>query len=193
VSAATVPPTVLTVRPRSLVLVAGIPGAGKSTLLARLRAPGARVLDSDPLRERLRLLLPAGLPYARYRPLVHLWHRLRLVAALLGTVGPVVLHLPATGALTRASVALLALLACRERYLVWVDARPEQARRGQHERDRVLTEGCFARHARAGTGFSRRLRQGHRPWGWRRVAVLDRARAPGGLVLTSDATGEPMA
>jgi len=59
---------------RSFVLVAGIPGAGKSSMLARrpIRAPGAVVLDSDPVREWLR----TGCRPARRTGatgLVHLW------------------------------------------------------------------------------------------------------------------------
>jgi energy-coupling factor transporter ATP-binding protein EcfA2 len=180
-------PTVLAVPRRSLVLVAGIPGAGKSTLLRgmRLLAPGAVVLDSDPLRERLRRVLPAGTPYRVYRAAVHLWHRARILLAVLSVVGPVVVHLPATGALTRGAIALVALLACRRRYLVWVDAEPDQARRGQLSRQRVLGGSCFARHARRGAELAVRLRDGYRPRGWQRVAVLDRRRAGHGLVLTA--------
>lgn len=178
--------TALAVPRRSLILVAGIPGAGKSTLLSRLRCtvPGLVVLDSDPLRERLSRLFPAGTPYRVYRSLVHLWHRARILLAVLSVLGPVVVHLPATGALTRGAIALLALLACRRRYLVWVDAEPELARRGQFSRRRVLGRSCFERHARRGVALAVRLRQGYRPRGWQRVAVLDRRQARYGLVLT---------
>lgn len=176
----------LAVVPRSLVLVAGIPGAGKSTLLRglRLAVPGAAVLDSDPLRTRMRSVLPSGTPYRWYRPLVHLWHRCRILAALLCVVGPLVVHLPATGALTRVVLAGAALLACRRRYLVWVDADAEQARQGQLSRGRMLTGACFGRHADRGGAFAARLRAGHHPPLWPAVTVLDRRRAGRGLVLT---------
>jgi hypothetical protein len=180
-------PAVLTVSRRSLVLVAGIPGAGKSTMLRGLRAlaPDVRVLDSDPLRDRLGAVLPDGVPYRFYRPLVHLWHRLRIVATVFAVLGPVVVHLPATGALTRCAIAVLAVAACRRRYLVWVDVDPACARAGQLSRGRVLGQSCFDRHVRLGSAFSRRLRAGHRPRGWNRIAVLNRERIRHGLVLTS--------
>jgi predicted kinase len=179
------PPTVLALPRRSFVLVAGIPGAGKSRLLASrpLTATGAVVLDSDPVRDWLRARLPAGTSYRYYRGLVHLWHRTRIAVALLAAVGPVVVHLPATSVLPRLALAVLALLAGRHRCLVWLHAEPEQARRGQLHRGRVLTDACFRRHARRGSAFVARLRSGHRPPGWHRVVVLDRRRAPAGLVL----------
>lgn len=180
-------PAVLNVPRRSLVLVAGIPGAGKSTLLRGLRVltPGARILDSDPLRDRLRAVLPVGIHYRYYRPLVHLWHRLRILLAVFAVLGPVVVHLPATGALTRCALAVLAMAACRRRYLVWVDVDPARARAGQVSRGRVLGQSCFDRHVRLGTVFGNRLRAGRRPAGWNRAAVLGRDRIRHGLVLTS--------
>jgi energy-coupling factor transporter ATP-binding protein EcfA2 len=180
-------PTVLTVSRRSLVLVAGIPGAGKSTLLRGLRmlTPDVRVLDSDPLRDRLGAVLPAGVRYRYYRPLIHLWHRLRIALAVFAVLGPVVVHLPATGALTRCAIAVLAMAAWRRRYLVWVDVEPARARAGQVSRGRVLSQSCFDRHVRLGSAVGRSLRAGHRPWGWQRVAVVNRDRARHGLVLTS--------
>jgi predicted kinase len=184
-SATAVHPTVLAVPTRSFVLVAGIPGAGKSRLLAGrpITETGAVVLDSDPLRERLRARLPAGLPYRRYRWLVHLWHRARIALALLAAVGPVVVHLPATSAFPRLALVALALLAGRRRYLVWVHAEPEDARRGQLDRGRVPPARCFHRHARRAGAFVTRLRAGHRPPGWHRVLLLDRRHARAGLVL----------
>ena len=134
-------PTVVSLPRRSFVLVAGIPGAGKSTLLAARPLPGASVLDSDPPRRWLRARLPQGTPYRRYRFLVHLVHRLRIVAALLAAVGPVVVHLPATGVLTRVALVVLAALACRRRYLVWVHADAGQARAGQARAGLVLDTG----------------------------------------------------
>lgn len=180
-------PTVPLVHKRSFVLVAGIPGAGKSRLLKRLRhgraGPAPVVLDSEPVREWLRARLPAGTPYGVYRALVHLWHRLRLVVAMFALVGPVVVHLPATAAYTRAAVLVLAVLAFRRRYLVWVDSEPEQARRGQLGRGRVLPRRCFDRHARRGAAFAAELRGGRVPAGWHRVTLVDRRQAAHGLML----------
>jgi len=188
-------PTVLTVSRRSFVLVAGIPGAGKSSMLASrpITAPGAVVLDSDPVRDWLRARLPAGTPYRGYRGLVHLWHRVQVVLAVLGAIGPVVVHMPATAAFTRLALVALAMLACRRRYLVWVHAEPEEARRGQFGRGRVLRGASFARHARRGAAFVARLREGYRPPGWHRVTVLDRRQARYGLVLDTGAGPEPTA
>ena len=180
-------PTVLAVSQRSFVLVAGIPGAGKSSMLARrpITAPGAVVLDSDPVRKWLRDRLPAGTPYRHYRGLVHLWYRLQIVLAALIAVGPVVVHLPATAVFTRACMVALAMLALRRRDLVWVHAEPEEARRGQRSRGRVLNQAVFERHARRGGAFVARLRAGHRPLGWHRVTLLDRRQAGRGLVLAT--------
>jgi len=181
-------PAVLSVPRRSFVLVAGIPGAGKSSMLARrpIAARGAVVLDSDPIREWLRAKLPDGMPYRRYRGLVHLWHRVQIVLAVLSTLGPVVVHMPATGAFTRVALVSLAMLAWRRPYLVWVHAEPAEARRGQRARGRVLRRSCFERHARLGVAFVARLRAGHQPPGWRRVILLDRRRARYGLVLNTE-------
>jgi len=83
-------PTVLAVSQRSFVLVAGIPGAGKSSMLARrpIRAPGAVVLDSDPVREWLRDRFAGRHAVPALRGLVHLWYRLQIVLAALIAVGP---------------------------------------------------------------------------------------------------------
>ena len=185
-------PTVVTLGARSLVVVGGIPGAGKSTLLRTVagdRSGGPRsgaptVVDSEPLRDRLRSLLPAGTPYRLYRPLVHLWHRARIVGVACSGVPTVVVHLPATAGFTRSWLAVVGMLTARRRLLLWLDAAPMEARRGQHERSRVVARAGFARHVRRGLRFSGRLRAGHRPPGWR-VIVLNRAVARRGLVLAA--------
>ena len=111
---------------RTLLLVAGMPGAGKSTLLARLpAAAGLVVLDSDAYRDALRRVLP-GLPYAWYRPLVHLWHRIAVLLAALSDVPTLVVHLPATDERTRAAVARLAALTGRSAHLLWLHADPRR-------------------------------------------------------------------
>ena len=167
---------------RTFLLVAGMPGAGKSTLLARLPArPGVLVLDSDSRRAALARRLP-GVPYRRYRPLVHLLHRVALVRALCSATPTVVVHLPSTAASTRWGLALLARLTGRAPHLLWVHADPGQARGGQRERGRVVPSASVARHARRGVATHRRLRDGRRD-GFDTVTVLDRAAAGAGLVL----------
>jgi predicted kinase len=169
---------------RTLLLVAGMPGAGKSTLLAGLPPrPGLRVLDSDAHRVALARRLP-GLPYGRYRPLVHLVHRLALVRAACSGVRTVVVHLPATAASTRTAVVLLAALTGRAAHLLWLHADPGAALGGQRERGRVVPSSSFAGHARRAVATSRRLQHG-RPVGFRDVILLDRASARAGLVLDS--------
>ena len=167
---------------RTLLLVAGMPGAGKSTLLAGVaRRPGLTVLDSDAHRAALARRLPA-LPYRRFRPLVHLLHRLALVRAACGATPTVAVHLPATAAGTRLLVALLAVLTGRSAHLLWVHADPAEALAGQRARGRVVPSGSHARHARRAADAARRLGRG-RSWGFRSVTVVDRARARAGLVL----------
>jgi predicted kinase len=167
---------------RALLLVAGLPGAGKSTLLARLpRRPGFALLDSDTHRAALGRRFP-GLAYRRYRPLVHLLHRLALVRAACSATPTVVVHLPATAAVTRTAVALLAVLTGRAAYLLWVHADAAEALRGQRERGRVVPSGSFAGHARRAAGLRRRLLRG-RVRGFRGVAVVDRTAVRAGLVL----------
>jgi predicted kinase len=182
--------TTLVVPGRSLLLVAGLPGAGKSTLLRALPArPGLRVLDSDTYRDRLGGVL-GGLEYRWYRPLVHLWHRLAVLAAAFSTAPTVVVHLPATGSRTRAAVAALAALSGRAAHLVWLDVAPEQALRGQRERGRVVPGGSFAGHAERAAGTTERLRSGAAAAGWAGVTVLDRTGAAPGLRLETSAPVE---
>lgn len=169
---------------RTLLLVAGMPGAGKSTLLAGLPPrEGVLVLDSDAYRMALRGLLP-GVPYAAYRPLVHLWHRLALLVAAFSAVPTVVVHLPATDPGTRAVVARLAALTGRTAHLLWLQVEVADARRGQWSRGRVVPEGSFAVHA------ERAARLPHAREGWAGVTVLDRAEARAGLLLETGAPAQ---
>lgn len=169
---------------RTLLLVAGMPGAGKSRLLARLRGTvDVEVVDSQAYRDTVAWWLPGGLPYRRYRALVHLLHRLAIVRAALTGPAAVAVHLPATSAATRATVALLAVLTGRATHLLWLDVDPADALRGQRRRGRTVPAGSFARHACRAAATTSALQAGRVPAGWRSVTVLDRAGARDGIVL----------
>ncbi|EHR51106.1 ABC-type polar amino acid transport system, ATPase component [Saccharomonospora marina XMU15] len=171
----------LTIEPRALVVIAGLPGSGKSTLLRCTETDTAvTVLDSDQLRDRLRALLPRT-PYSRYRPLVHVLHRLRVTWHVLRDASPVVVHDPATGAATRAWLRLLGQLAGRARHFVWVECPPEQAAAGQRTRGRVLRRGSFQRHVRRLPRVRAALRAG--PRGWHTTTIVDRVAVADGLHL----------
>ncbi|HZG92298.1 MAG TPA: AAA family ATPase [Pseudonocardia sp.] len=178
--------TRLAVPGRTLLLVAGMPGAGKSTLLRGLPVrPGLRVLDSDRYRDLLSTAL-RPMPYRWYRPLVHLWHRLAAVAAAASAAPTVVVHLPATGAGTRAVVARLARLTGRTPHLLWLHVEPAEALRGQRERGRVVPGASFAGHAERAAAATARLRAAGTAPTWATVTVLDREAARTGLVLDTD-------
>jgi hypothetical protein len=159
-----------------------MPGAGKSTLLGGLRRRrGLTVLDSETHRVALARRFPR-LAYRRYRPLVHLLHRLAVIRAACSGTPTVVVHLPATAASTQTAVALLALLTGRAAHLLWLHVDPGDARRGQYDRGRVVPSRSFAGHARRAAGTDDRLlRRG--PAGFRGTTVLDRSASGAGLVL----------
>ena len=170
---------------RTLLLVAGMPGAGKSTLLAGLpAAPGRVVLDSEAYRQAWQRALP-GLPYAWYRPLVHLWHRLAVLLAALSDGPTLVVHLPATDERTRTAVARLARLTGRSAHLLWLHTEPDQARRGQFARGRVVPQASFTAHAEQAARTSAALQADGVPPGWATVTVLDRAAARSGVHLAA--------
>ncbi|MQA10792.1 MAG: AAA family ATPase [Pseudonocardiaceae bacterium] len=173
---------------RALLIVAGLPGAGKSTLLrgAQRDAPvdvPITVLDTDQVRARLAAALPPGTPFAWYRPLAPVVHRLRLLITAVLATGPVVVHHPATGAAARIALAVLGALCGRPCHLLWVDCTPDEALAGQHQRGRVRLKWSFARHANRAERARARLRAPNPPWGWKTVTVIDRPAAARGLHL----------
>jgi hypothetical protein len=160
---------------RALFVVAGLPGAGKSTLLRNIVVdPKVTLLDTDQMRSKLGTFFPAGTPYSYYRPLVHVLHTLRLVATAMRAPGPVVVHDPATGALTRTAFVVLGVLTGRSRHLLWIDCTAHEALAGQHHRGRVLPRWSFARHVRNAARFRRRLLAAAVPAGWHSVTMTDR-------------------
>jgi len=176
-------PVCLALSGRTLVLVAGVPGVGKSTLLRRLPArPEVRVLDSEAQRERLRRLLPS-VRYPRLRPWVHLLHRAAVVGAACGGARTVVVHLPATGPGLRRAVRGLARLTGRAPHLLWIEAPPAEALRGQAERGRLVEGGSFARHVARSAGVAERIRSGRLGEGWATAVAVDRRAASRGLHL----------
>ncbi|MDQ7803761.1 AAA family ATPase [Amycolatopsis sp. A133] len=169
-------PTVIELGPRDLLVVAGLPGAGKTTML-RHAAAGLPVLDSDQVRERLRAVVPSSVPYRCYRPVVHAWHRLRIVGCAIGADGPIVVHEPSTRGSTRALLALVGVLSGRSVRLLFLDVSAEEALAGQLSRGRVVRAGSFARHVRRVGKWRGELLAGRVPLGWRSVQVVDRPRA----------------
>jgi hypothetical protein len=142
----------------SLLLVGGLPGAGKSTLLARLyglsgreTAPvrtrdGVWVLDSLHARNRLTPYLRA-VPYPLWRWATHLLHYVRVFAALRRRA-PVVVHETGTRRTVRRLLALYCRITGAELHLLFVDATPAEARRGQDMRGRRVSERSFRTHQR---------------------------------------------
>ena len=168
-------PTVIELGRRDLLVVAGLPGAGKTTML-RHAAVGLPVLDSDQVRERLGAMVPA-LPYRWYRPVVHAWHRARIVGRAIGEDGPVVVHEPSTRASTRALLALVGVVSGRSVRLLFLDVPAEVALAGQLSRGRVVRARSFARHVRRVGKWREGLLADQVPAGWRSVQVIDRPRA----------------
>ncbi|GAB3161480.1 AAA family ATPase [Amycolatopsis stemonae] len=168
-------PTVIELGPRDMLVVAGLPGAGKTTML-RHAAPGLPVLDSDEVRARLAAAVPR-VPYRCYRPVVHAWHRARVVGRALSAAGPLVVHEPSTRASTRALLALVGVVSGRPVRLLFLDVPASQALAGQRSRGRVVRPRSFARHVRRVGKWREELLASRVPTGWRSVQVIDRARA----------------
>ncbi|ALG07106.1 AAA family ATPase [Kibdelosporangium phytohabitans] len=174
----------ITVESRALVVVAGLPGSGKSTLLRRTQANvPIRVLDTDHVRSLMARLFPRSVPYGWYRPLVHVLHAARVLAVVLFSRRPVLVHDPATGAGSRTLFALIGALSGRDRHFLWIDCTPAEALAGQVARGRVLLKWSFARHMRRSPIVRARLLAGIRPLGWNTAQLVDRATANSGLYL----------
>ena len=168
------------VKPRSLVVLAGIPGAGKTTLLTRLDADGpVTVLDSDQVRTWLEPRVP--LPYKYWRLFVHLTHRMRVFWAALFSPGLLVVHEPSTRPGTRFMLLLAGLLSGRSRHFLWLDASAAQALDGQIARKRIVRTHAFERHVRRGSSMRARFEAGWVPFGFTGVTLLTRAGTSGGL------------
>lgn len=175
-------------RRRVLLLVGGLPGAGKTRLLGRLlaQAPsGARGLDSEQVAAALDTALrTVGLrvPYGLLRPVVHAVHRVRVRAVLRGGSPVVLLTDPLTRPRRRAGLLRSARRARREVRLVLVDAAPEEARRGQQDRGRVVPARSMARHERRWRTALAQLRGPGELPGVAAVVLVDR-RGAGELTL----------
>jgi predicted kinase len=136
---------------RTVVLVGGVPGAGKSTAIDVVAAerPQVDVIDSDMVRRWLRRRLPAGLPYRRFRWLVHTVTVLWTFAALLRGPRPgrrLIVHDPSTRLRRREVFVRLARRRGWRSILVLVDVARADAQRGQRDRQRVIRPAAFDRH-----------------------------------------------
>ncbi|MFC7878625.1 hypothetical protein [Isoptericola sp. NPDC057391] len=205
--------TVRDVGSGTFVLVGGVPGAGKSTALAWAAGlrPGVRVLDSEAARRDLRGRVPRGVPYAVYRPVVHVRHLAGVVRAVLagppagvrggvrggGTAGGaagegagvLVVHDPATSRARRWWWACLARRAGWCPVLVMVDVGRDAALAGQEARGRVVRARAFARHWRRWSAQRAGLvgASGGAAAGWSQVHVVGRGQVVSTLVGVVDA------
>ncbi len=145
-------PTELRYPADSVVVLAGIPGAGKTTLLRRLYPvgrdyDGVRVYDSERLRAQWMPVLGA-VPYAWWRPLLHLAYYVLALKAMRRARGPMVLHDCATRPWVRQLIGWRAKRAGLPLHLVLLDVPGDVARDGQWVRGRVVRAGSMATHCR---------------------------------------------
>lgn len=179
-------------RGATFVLVGGVPGAGKSTALARVAGwrPGVRVLDSEVARRDLRGRVPGVVPYAVYRPVVHVRHLAGVVRAVLRSprdgAGVLVVHDPATSRVRRWWWACLARRAGWRPVLVMVDVGRGEALSGQEARGRVVRSRAFERHWRRWEAQRAELARGAAA-GWSQVHVVGRSQAVSALLGVVDA------
>jgi hypothetical protein len=133
----------------AVVVLAGIPGAGKSTFLRRVFAGNSsvQVLDSAHIRERWMPVLGV-LPYALWRPLVHLVYYVTLLAAMRPGRGPLVIHDCATRPWARHLIGWRARHAGLPLHLILLDVPGDVARSGQWARGRVVRSTSMETHCR---------------------------------------------
>jgi hypothetical protein len=141
-----------------------LPGAGKSTFLRRVFASNssadysvadrsvgdhctARVLDSAHLRDRWMPVLGA-VPYAVWRPLVHLVYYVTLLNAMRPGRGPLVIHDCATRPWARHLIGWRARQAGLPLHLILLDVPGDVARSGQWARGRVVRSTSMETHCR---------------------------------------------
>ena len=175
-----------------LVVVGGLPGSGKTTLLRRLLAegaPGVVGLDSEDVAARVQAVA-VRVPYRVVRPLVHAWHRVRVLRVVAGPAPVVVLTDPWTRPWWRAAVLRSARRAGRSVRLVLLDASRELAESGQAARGRGIPARSMHRHA---TRWGALLQEVAGPDGGGpdAVTVVDRVRA--GRLTLADLLGRSAA
>ncbi|MGZ0147590.1 AAA family ATPase [Kribbella sp. WER1] len=137
----------------AVVVLAGIPGAGKSTFLRRVFADSpVRVYDSAHVRERWMPVLGA-LPYALWRPLVHLMYYVTLMGSLRRGQGPMVIHDCATRPWARRLIGWRARRAGVPLHLILLDVPGDVARSGQWARGRVVRRTSMDKHCRRWPGL----------------------------------------
>jgi ABC-type cobalamin/Fe3+-siderophores transport system ATPase subunit len=171
-----------------LVVVGGLPGSGKTTLLRRLLAegaPGVVGLDSEDVAAWVQAVA-VRVPYRVVRPLVHAWHRVRVLRVVAGPAPVVVLTDPWTRPWWRAAVLRSARRAGRSVRLVLLDASRELAESGQAARGRGIPARSMHRHA---TRWGALLQEVSGPDGGGpdAVTVVDRVRA--GRLTLADLLG----
>ena len=176
-----------------LVVVGGLPGSGKTTLLRRLvaeRAPGVVGLDSEDVAARVQA---AGvrLPYRLIRPLVHAWHRVRVLRVVSGPAPVVVLTDPWTRPWWRTTVLRAARRAGRSVRLVLLDASREVAESGQAARGRGIPGRSMRRHATRWEALLRAVAEAAGVPGLDAVTVVDRPHAD--RLGLADVLGRPAA
>ncbi|MFD7629981.1 ATP-binding protein [Streptomyces sp. NPDC059851] len=157
-----------------IVVVSGLPGGGKSTLIKRAAEGGG--IDSQDVREHWERRMPAGLPYAVYRPLVRIAHYWGLWRVLRSGASAVV-HDCGTQRWVRGLLAATARRRGRALHLLILDATPQEALSGQMERGRGVSAYAFARHRAAVGRLVRAAESGPLPPGCTSVVLLDRAAA----------------
>ncbi|MGY1682356.1 ATP-binding protein [Geodermatophilus sp. SYSU D01176] len=174
-----------------LVVIGGLPGSGKTTLLRRLmaeHASGVVALDSEDVAARVQA---AGVrvPYRLLRPLVHAWHRVRVLRAVAGPAPAVVLTDPWTRPWWRSAVLRAARRAGRPVRLVLLDASRELAERGQAARGRGIPGRSMRRHATRWDALLRAVVEPAGVPGTEAVTVVDRPRAD--RLALADVLGRP--